>query len=102
MAIKSQYQNITTNRMLFDSVVDQLFYLAQMGLFVEEFCAIAYSTDGIRMCDRLGMTPLGPHPKSKKSRIFILRMLPPDDRLPFTWYPELFDLYKRYSADHLR
>ncbi len=46
---------------LIDAFFDQLESLAARGIFFREVCANAFTKDGKRICEGLGMAPIGPH-----------------------------------------
>lgn len=62
--------------LLLESVIERLWHLAQIGIFFSEVCADAFTDDGRRVCELLGMEPLAKNlnaPEDIDATIYCIR-----------------------------
>jgi hypothetical protein len=61
MCIQSQFRRTPAVRLLFNSLLQVIAYLAQEGVFIREVCANAYTPSGVSLCRSLGLMHVGNH-----------------------------------------
>lgn len=69
IAIKSLYQGGEAFSLINKSLTARIADFSRHGILFEKFFATAFTFEGIRMCERFGMTRKGRHPRAAKSEI---------------------------------
>jgi hypothetical protein len=94
IATRLTHRSVRTFALLFGAFAAQLETLAENGVFFDEFCANAWTNEGLALCKTLGMGRLGDH--CERGAIFARSMRHMSEVHAFGRWPHLVSLYRDY------